>query len=383
VYNALCSSWKKGNGEKGEKREMKTWVLVLILALGILAVGAGAQTTSSTTTNFPSANPPLQGPNNPTAGAPLTTATNPASTLQPFNASTFQGVPQTRTGVQTTGMTNVSLGIPSQTTLGAPSIIEANPTAGSSFQSRSGGQAATTSNAASTLLPRQSEATAGQPSNASTFLFASSAQSLIGQGQGVLAAATNGYNVSLFQISPNSLRFNISAANSVAITNWLLEFSTTNDFFTAGIYSNAVNAGGGPTRLVFSGMGRSDNNSAGAFKVLEATYSSNQIVSFAADFVQFDNYDTNSWNEGSIRYNSTIPDTVRLLMAPVAISFKKGNAVLTWSTNLAGFQLEYATNLPPEIWFTNDSVPAIVDGQYTVTNAISGGPHLYRLMKPL
>jgi hypothetical protein len=71
------------------------------------------------------------------------------------------------------------------------------------------------------------------------------------------------------------------------------------------------------------------------------------------------------------------------LMAPVAISFKKGNAVLTWSTNLAGFQLEYATNLPPEIWFTNDSVPAIVDGQYTVTNAISGGPHLYRLMKPL
>lgn len=216
------------------------------------------------------------------------------------------------------------------------------------------------------------------------FLFASSAQSWIGQGQSLFAAPTNGYNVHLTQISPNILQFNITATNSVA-TNWLLEFSTTNDFFTVGAYSNAVNAGGSPTRLQFGGMGRGNNTSDGFFNVLDATYSSNQIVSFAADFVQYDNNDTNSWNEGSIRYNSTIPDTVNLFTAPIAISFQRGNAVLTWSTNLVGFQLEYATNLPAGTWFTNDSVPALVDGQFavTITNEVSAGTLLYRLMKPL
>jgi hypothetical protein len=74
-------------------------------------------------------------------------------------------------------------------------------------------------------------------------------------------------------------------------------------------------------------------------------------------------------------------------MAPLAISVEKGNEVLTWSTNLADFQLEYATNLPANVWFTNHSVPAIVGGQYTVTvtNGVSAGTgtHLYRLMKRL
>ncbi|HTV38973.1 MAG TPA: hypothetical protein VMF08_00245 [Candidatus Sulfotelmatobacter sp.] len=216
------------------------------------------------------------------------------------------------------------------------------------------------------------------------FLFVSSAQSWVGQGQSLFAATTNGYNVTLFQISPNILQFNVSPTDSVA-TNWFLEFSCTNDMFTVGTYSNAVNAGGSPARFVFGGMGRGDNTSDGAFKVLEVTYSSNQIVSFAADFVQYDNDDTNAWNEGSIRYNSAVPDTVNMLMAPLAIAFQNKNTVLAWSTNLVGFQLEYATNAPPGTWFTNDSQPVIVDGQYTVTvtNATSAGLHLYRLMKPL
>ena len=369
-------------------------------------------------------------------GAPSTTGTNP------FFANVFHS----KIGSQIATTTNFTFaGVP-VSKLGVPSIIETNPFFGRSFQNKIGGQIATATNFSFTnravgnpinrtiqqlAAPKSDEggsnnlisgasstpatstnhffgssfqsnlgaptATTTSPFSANAarsvvgaqtqitnFLFVSSTQSWIGQGQSLFAAPTNGYNVRLTEISPNILQFNITASNSVA-TNWLLEFSTTNEFFTAGAYSNAVNAAAGPTRLQFGGMGRGNNTSDGAFNVLEATYSASQIVSFAADFVQLDNNDTNSWNEGSIRFNSTIPDTANLFMAPVAISFQKGNTILTWSTNLVGFQLEYATNLRAFTWFTNNSVPAIVDGQFTitVTNGVSPGAHVYRLMKPL
>ncbi|HEV2330273.1 MAG TPA: hypothetical protein VGY56_15940 [Verrucomicrobiae bacterium] len=252
---------------------------------------------------------------------------------------------------------------------------------GSSFQSNIG---ATTATATSAIPANAARSVIGAPTQITNFLFASSTQSWIGRGQSLFAAPTNGYNVRLTEISPNILQFNITATNSVA-TNWFLEFSTTNEFFTVGAYSNAVNASAGAARLQFGGMGRGNNTSDGAFNVLEATYSASQIVSFAADFVQLDNNDTNRWNEGSIRFNSTIPDTINLFMGPMDISFQKRNTILTWSTNLVGFQLEYATNLSAITWFTNNAVPAIVDGQYTVTvtNGVSAGAQVYRLMKPL
>jgi hypothetical protein len=228
----------------------------------------------------------------------------------------------------------------------------------------------------------------GAQSGTTNFLFVSSTQSWVGQGHSLFAASTNGYNISLNQSSSNNLLFNITATKTPS-TNWQVQFSTTNDSFAVGVYSNAVRAGQGPARLVFGGMARGDNASDGAFNVLDATYSGTQLVSFAADFIQFDNDDTNAWNEGSIRYNSTIPDTRNIIMAPVDISFQAGNTVLTWSTNLVGFQLEYATNLSPATWFTNNFVPTMTKGQFsvTVTNAsgvLAGtGTRLYRLMKRL
>jgi hypothetical protein len=382
-----------------------TWVWVLILALGDLMARVGAQTIATET------NPSFASAPQSTLGAPSTTATNfsfgsafqngigsqTATTTNFAFADAFQsklGAPSTTStnfsfgsafrsgiGAQIATATNFAFAGVAQSKLGAPSTTATNFSFGRAFQSGIGSQIATT-----TSLFSGSAVQSGvgvQPVPAS-FLFASSAQSFIGQGQSLFAATTNGYNVQLFQVAPNILQFTISPADSVN-TNWLVEFTTTNDFFTAGLYSNAVNAGGSPARLVFGGTGRADNTSEGIFNVLEATYSDDQIVSFAADFIQFDNDDTNSWNEGSIRYNSTIPDSVNLFMAPVSISFQKGNAVLTWSTNLAGFQLEYATNLPANTWFTNNAVPAIIDGQYTVTdtNGVSAGTYVYRLMKPM
>jgi len=55
--------------------------------------------------------------------------------------------------------------------------------------------------------------------------------------------------------------------------------------------------------------------------------------------------------------------------------------LLSWPTNFTGFTLETATNLPSTSWTSNSIAPAIVNGQYTVTNAISGGAKFYRLKK--
>jgi hypothetical protein len=56
--------------------------------------------------------------------------------------------------------------------------------------------------------------------------------------------------------------------------------------------------------------------------------------------------------------------------------------VVTWPTNAVGFTLQTATNLvPPAVWSTNSTVPAVVDGQNTVTNSISGKQMFYRLAR--
>ncbi len=55
--------------------------------------------------------------------------------------------------------------------------------------------------------------------------------------------------------------------------------------------------------------------------------------------------------------------------------------LLSWPTNFTGFTLETATNLPPTSWVSNSIPAAIVNGQNTVTNPITGGKKFYRLKK--
>jgi len=61
------------------------------------------------------------------------------------------------------------------------------------------------------------------------------------------------------------------------------------------------------------------------------------------------------------------------------------NVILTWPTNVAGFDytgftLQSATNLvPPVVWSTNSPGPVVVNGQFTVTNPVSGTQQFYRL----
>jgi uncharacterized repeat protein (TIGR03803 family) len=78
--------------------------------------------------------------------------------------------------------------------------------------------------------------------------------------------------------------------------------------------------------------------------------------------------------------------TVFSLVLPAAprpvlsITHAGTNALLTWATNATGFALQSTLSLvPPTSWTTVASNPPVVNGQYTVTNSITGARKFYRL----
>jgi len=56
------------------------------------------------------------------------------------------------------------------------------------------------------------------------------------------------------------------------------------------------------------------------------------------------------------------------------------NIILTWPTNATAFNLQSVTNLvSPAVWCAVSPAPAIVNGQYAVTNPVCGMQMFYRL----
>jgi uncharacterized repeat protein (TIGR03803 family) len=55
------------------------------------------------------------------------------------------------------------------------------------------------------------------------------------------------------------------------------------------------------------------------------------------------------------------------------------NVVLSWPTNFTGFTLQSTTHLSSPGWTTTFPAPVVVNGQYMVTNPISGTQQFYRL----
>ena len=69
--------------------------------------------------------------------------------------------------------------------------------------------------------------------------------------------------------------------------------------------------------------------------------------------------------------------------SPFLSVFRSGNnVVLSWATSFSGFTLQGAINsVAAPLWTTVTNVPAIVNGQYVVTNAAAGPWKFYRLVK--
>ena len=144
------------------------------------------------------------------------------------------------------------------------------------------------------------------------FYFTSSRSSWIGQGQTLLASSANGYTINhVLGLNQYEVAFDVIPTPSTG-NWWWLEMNNpqgASPYLTNGLYENAERLGGnaGPG-LSFYGAGRGDNTSTGYFNVLDIVYDANHnLLSFAADFVQYDYGLTTEWNQGSIRYNSIIP----------------------------------------------------------------------------
>jgi uncharacterized repeat protein (TIGR03803 family) len=83
---------------------------------------------------------------------------------------------------------------------------------------------------------------------------------------------------------------------------------------------------------------------------------------------------------GASGYGTVFSLQVPLGPPELTISHSGTNVILTWSTNITGFTLQSTTNLvSPSIWAPVSPGPAVVNGQNTVTNPISGTPQFYRL----
>jgi hypothetical protein len=57
------------------------------------------------------------------------------------------------------------------------------------------------------------------------------------------------------------------------------------------------------------------------------------------------------------------------------------NIVVTWPTNIPGFQLQWGTNVSRGFWSNASPSPVIVNGSFVVTNGITNGFRVYRLLK--
>jgi uncharacterized repeat protein (TIGR03803 family) len=87
-----------------------------------------------------------------------------------------------------------------------------------------------------------------------------------------------------------------------------------------------------------------------------------------------------AWIGGSSGYGTVFSLSLPIAPPQLTIIPSGANVILTWPTNAAGFTLQSTTNLGSSaVWTTNSPAPAVVNGQNTVTNPISGAQQFYRL----
>jgi hypothetical protein len=143
--------------------------------------------------------------------------------------------------------------------------------------------------------------------------YTSSDQSWVGGGETVLVTPEDGFQFVVTRNFDNGVSFWINDFNSHSVSNrwWHVEFAAPNDEpLTVAQYQNATRfpfQSSDSAGLDFDGNGRGNNTLTGAFNVLEAVFAGDgTVLSFAADFVQYDEGVQSWWNVGSVRFNSSV-----------------------------------------------------------------------------
>jgi uncharacterized repeat protein (TIGR03803 family) len=78
---------------------------------------------------------------------------------------------------------------------------------------------------------------------------------------------------------------------------------------------------------------------------------------------------------GTVFRLTVVPEPPQLTIIPSVAS-----VILTWPTSATGFTLQSTTNLGSSAaWATNSAAPVVVNGQYAVTNPITGTQKFFRL----
>ncbi|NBD20252.1 PEP-CTERM sorting domain-containing protein [Aquabacterium fontiphilum] len=151
---------------------------------------------------------------------------------------------------------------------------------------------------------------------ATQLYYTSSADSWVGAGETVLVGRDSGFDITVDRYTDNTIAFRINDYESNpdfwSRSWWYLEFAAPAEAeLTVGSYDHATRwpfQSSDAPGLSFSGNGRGNNTLTGSFTVLEAVYGTDgRVLSFAADFLQYDEGVPSAWNMGAIRYNSSIP----------------------------------------------------------------------------
>ncbi len=168
-------------------------------------------------------------------------------------------------------------------------------------------------------------ATLSQAEAAIEFAYSSSPQSWVGGGETVSVTPALGFSFVPYRNYGNGVSFFVNDFDANpdfwATRWWYLDFAAPyGQPLSVGSYQGATRwpfQEMGSAGLDFSGNGRGNNTLTGSFDVLEVTYAvDGEVLTFAADFLQYDEGFQNWWNIGSIRYNSDIPVHIATVQEP-------------------------------------------------------------------
>ena len=168
-----------------------------------------------------------------------------------------------------------------------------------------------------------------------SFYYTSSPDSWVGGGETVLVTPDQGFEFSIWRNFDNGVSISINDfdenPDSSSARWWYLDFAAPdNAQINVGDYLDATRypfQASSEPGLNFSGNGRGNNELTGYFSIREAEYGADGLVlSFAADFTQYDEGLESWWNIGRLMYHSSIkaypvPEPATLMLFLSGLSF--------------------------------------------------------------